>query len=87
MNNLIELLLRLIGRERSIETITSAGNKVIRDLDNLAARHQAKHAAAAKRAALAAAQAEQNRFAAEDAAELSSNWKNSGLVRPSRKAA
>lgn len=87
MNNIIDFFLRLVGRERTIERITSSANKVIRDLDSLSARHKAKGIAAEKQAAKLQKTAERNHAEAEDAKALSENWKNSGLVRAVRKAA
>ncbi|MBD9511669.1 hypothetical protein IB265_33475 [Ensifer sp. ENS10] len=87
MEAIIAYLRKLVGLELTIDRVVSRQSKVVRDLDTLETLHKAKADKAERRAAKAATAAETARLEAADAAELSNNWKNSGLIRPARKAA
>lgn len=87
MDAIIAYFRKLVGLELTIDRVVSRQSKVVRDLETLEALHKAKAARADKKAKQAASLAEAARLEAADAAELSNNWKNSGLIRPARKAA
>lgn len=87
MDKIIAHLRKLVGLELTIDSVTARQSKVVRDLDKLEVLHTEKAQRAEAKAIKAAAKAEEARLEASDAAELSANWKNSGLIRPSRKAA
>lgn len=87
MDKIIAYLRFVLGIELTIDRVVARQSKVVRDLDKLETQHKAKAEKAEAKAARAAAKAEEARLEAADAAELSTNWKNSGLVRPSRKIA
>ena len=87
MDKIIAYLRKLVGLELTIDSVTARQSKVVRDLDKLAVLHTEKAQRAEAKAKKAAEKAEEARLEAGDAAELSANWKNSGLIRPSRKAA
>ncbi len=87
MEQFIAYLRKVFGLELTIDRVVSRQSKVVRDLDTLEKLHTVKADKAEKRAQAAAAKAEAARLEAADAAELSNNWKNSGLIRPARKAA
>ena len=84
MDAIIAYLRKLVGLELTIDSVTARQSKVVRDLDKLETIYKGKRDKATKKAAKAAAAADLARQEAEDAAELSTNWKNSGLVRPAR---
>lgn len=87
MNEVIAYLLRLLRLEPSIERATARQCRVIMELEQVEQIHKAKAEKAEKRAERAKKLAEAAKLEASDAAQLATNWKNSGLVRPSRKAA
>ncbi|QWY83041.1 hypothetical protein [Rhizobium phage RHph_X66] len=87
MEAIIAYLRKLVGLELTIDRVVSRQSKVVRDLDTLEKVHRAKAEKADKKATAAWKRAEAARLEAADAAELSNNWKNSGLIRPARKAA
>ncbi|SOC90113.1 hypothetical protein SAMN05216358_0137 [Rhizobium sp. AN5] len=87
MEQFIAYLRKVLGLELTIDRVVSRQSKVVRDLDTLEKLHTARAEKADKRAKAAAEKAEAARLEAADAAELSNNWKNSGLIRPARKAA
>jgi len=87
MNNIIDFVLRLFGRVRSIESVTANANKIVHDLEAISAHHKAKREKAEAQAAAAKAKAQAHRDEAEDAAQIALNWKSHGLVRQPRKAA
>jgi hypothetical protein len=87
MEAIIAYLRKLVGLELTIDRVVSRQSKVVRDLDTLETLHKTKATKAEKKAEAAAKRAEAARLEAADAAELSNNWKNSGLIRPARKAA
>jgi hypothetical protein len=87
MDAFIAYLRKFLGLELTIDRVVARQSKVVRDLDKLETLHVTKAVKAEVKAAKAASKAEEARLDAADAAELSNNWKNSGLVRPSRKAA
>jgi hypothetical protein len=87
MDAIIAYLRKLVGLELTIDRVVSRQSKVVRDLETLESLHKAKAARADAKAKKAASLAEAARLEAADAAELSNNWKNSGLIRPARKAA
>lgn len=87
MDSIIAYLRKIFGLELTIERVVSRQSQVVRDLDKLEALNKAKAEKAEERAAKAAELAAEARLEAADAAELSSNWRNSGLIRPARKAA
>ena len=87
MDAIIAYLRKLVGLELTIDRVVARQSKVVRDLDTLETLHKAKAEKAEKKAKAALVKAEAARLEASDAAELSNNWKNSGLIRPARKAA
>lgn len=87
MEAIIAYLRKIVGLELTIDRVVSRQSKVVRDLETLEKVHKIKAGKADKKAAAAWKRAEAARLEAADAAELSNNWKNSGLIRPSRKAA
>ena len=87
MDAIIAYLRKLVGLELTIDRVVARQSKVVRDLDTLEKIHKTRADKADKKAKAAAARADAARLEAADAAELSNNWKNSGLIRPARKAA
>ncbi|WP_326894474.1 hypothetical protein U8P73_35910 (plasmid) [Rhizobium beringeri] len=87
MEAIIAYLRKIVGLELTIDRVVSRQAKVVRDLDKLESLHTVKASKAEAKAVRAAERAEAARLEAADAAELSNNWKNSGLIRPTRKAA
>jgi hypothetical protein len=87
MEKIIDFLRKALGLELTIDSVVSRQSKVVRDLDKLQTIHTAKAEKACKRAEKLAKTEAAARQEAADAAELSNNWKNSGLIRPTRKAA
>lgn len=87
MDKIIAYLRFVLGIELTIDRVVARQSKVVRDLDALEKQHKTKAEKAEKKAKAALVKAETARLEASDAAELSTNWKNSGLVRPSRKLA
>lgn len=87
MDTIIAYLRKVLRLELTIDRVVARQSKIVHDLDKLEALHKASAERAEARAAKVAARAAAARLEAADAAELSANWKNSGLVRPSRKAA
>ncbi|MGV1754790.1 hypothetical protein [Agrobacterium sp. CG674] len=86
MDAIIAYLRKLVGLELTIDSVTARQSKVVRDLDKLETIYKGKCDKATKRAQKAAKAAELARQEADEAAKLSSNWKNSGLVRTPRSA-
>jgi hypothetical protein len=84
MDKIIAYLRKVLGLELTIDRVVARQSKVVRDLDKLETLHNDKADKAEAKAAKASAKAEAARLEAADAAELSTNWKNSGLVRPLR---
>lgn len=87
MEKLIAYLRKLVGLELTIDSVTARQSKVVRDLDKLEKIYKDKALKAEIKAEKARKIVELATLEAADAAELSANWSNSGLIRPSRKIA
>lgn len=86
MDAIIAYLRKLVGLELTIDSVTARQSKVVRDLDKLETIYMGKRDKATKKAEKAAKVAKAAAEEAAVAAQLSANWKNSGLVRTERPA-
>lgn len=86
-NTFLAYILRLLRLEPSIERATARQSRVITELEAVEKLYKVKAQKAEQKAEKAKKAAEAASLEATDAAELATNWKNSGLIRPSRQAA
>lgn len=80
MKSIIDAILRLFGRETTIDKIVSPVAKVAKDLENYSHRQSVKAAQDEKRAEDLLRKSEAERLAAQEASQLASNYRSSGLM-------